>query len=99
MKRLCAPTTGPCQWQNLLADPEKQWKRGRSAFEMAISWEAAQNPERGSGLPPEVSEALNAADCTKNCCLLVALPEHRVPLDKGTRFQPKDDLLRFLDGL
>lgn len=42
-------TSGPQDWQALLADPEKHWKSGYSARTLAHSWEAAE------GFPSEVS--------------------------------------------
>ena len=52
MTRLFVPTTGVGNWQALLSDPELHWKRGRSAFELAVSWEAAARRE--SGMPSDI---------------------------------------------
>lgn len=49
MSEILIPSSGPDDWQQFLADPQKQWKRGYSAMAVALSWEAAQ------GLPPEVA--------------------------------------------
>lgn len=68
------PTTGPNDWQRLLADPEKQWKRGYSAMAAALSWEAA------NGVPPEISKLLG-----ESVELLLAIPEHKVALPGGSR--------------
>ena len=48
MPRILHFTTGPQDWQALLADPQKHWRTGFSARTLAHCWEAAQ------GLPPEV---------------------------------------------
>jgi uncharacterized protein DUF6946 len=42
------PAQSAEDWRKLLADPEKQWKRGYSAMASALSWEAAV------GLPEEI---------------------------------------------
>lgn len=68
------PSRGPDDWRRLLADPEKHWRTGYSARALAHSWEAA------SGVPPEIDTLLGGG--TE---LLVALPEHRVPLPGGRR--------------
>lgn len=60
-------------WQALLANPERQWQRGCSAMAAALSWEAAR------GLPPEIADILGP-----KAELLLALPEHQVPLPGGT---------------
>lgn len=74
MSKIFVPTTSPEDWRSLLADPEKHWKRGYSAMAAARSWEAAR------GLPPEI-----AAIFEEDTELLIAIPEHKVPLPGGTR--------------
>jgi hypothetical protein len=74
MSKILTPSSGPDDWQQFLADPQKQWRRGYSAMAAALSWEAAQ------GLPPEVA-ALLGPDAE----LLFAIPEHRVALPGGRR--------------
>ena len=49
MKRIFIPTSGPGDWAQLLAQPVKHWKSGKSAMTLAASWEAA-HPR----MPPEV---------------------------------------------
>ena len=76
MSKVYVPSTGPNDWQQFLADPEKQWRRGFSARTAAYSWESAL------GLPSEV-EALfvnSGIDGFQKVELLIAIPEHRVPL-------------------
>ncbi len=72
MSRVLIPTKGPEDWQRFLAEPEKQWKRGYSAMAAALSWEAAV------GLPPEIDQLLGGS-----VDLLLAIPEHKVPLPGG----------------
>ena len=74
MSKILTPSSGPDDWQQFLADPQKQWKRGYSAMAAALSWEAAQ------GLPPEIA-ALLGPDAE----LLFAIPEHKVALPGGRR--------------
>lgn len=74
MSRILIPTTGPDDWRRLLADPEKQWKRGYSAMAAALSWEASR------GLPPEIAQILGPG-----AQLLLAIPEHKVALPGGNR--------------
>lgn len=74
MSKLLIPSSGPDDWQQFLADPQKQWKRGYSAMAAALSWEAAQ------GLPPEVAAMLGP-----DAKLLFAIPEHKVALPGGRR--------------
>jgi hypothetical protein len=74
MAKFFVPTTGVDDWRALLADPEKQWRRGYSAVAAASAWEEAQ------GLPPEVAAILGP-----DAELLLAIPEHKVPLPGGQR--------------
>ena len=74
MKNIFIPTHSPDDWRHLLADPITQWRSGFSAMSAALSWEAA------GGLPPEVAHILGP-DAT----LLLAIPEHKVPLPGGGR--------------
>jgi hypothetical protein len=46
MSRLFTSTRGLCSWRDRLASPDKQWKRKYSAFETAVSWEAASSGVR-----------------------------------------------------
>ena len=74
MNKILIPTVGPESWRQFLADPEKQWKRGYSAMATALSWEAAQ------GVPAEIERLLGG-----EVELLLAIPEHKVPLPGGKR--------------
>jgi len=77
--RIVVPSLGPAHWRALLADPYVQWKRGRSAWELAVSWESARDSE--TGIPPEVRAALKPISEFEQASLLLAIPEHRVALD------------------
>lgn len=81
MQRLYVPSLGPTDWRRLLADPETQWERYKSALEMAVCWEFARALERG--LPPEVAAVLDTSPDLRGATLLIGIPEHKVPLPGG----------------
>lgn len=83
MSRAFVPAVGLADWRARLADPEKHWKRGASAFEAAVSWEVAAATPRG--LPPELSAVLDQDESLRGAELLFAFPEHKVPLPGGSR--------------
>jgi len=93
MRRIVVPTSGARDWRRFLADPETQWRRGASALELAVSWERAQSTERG--LPVQVASALDLNTSFAGSQLLLALPEHRVPL-KGRGRASQTDLWALL---
>ena len=74
MSKILIPANGPADWQKFLAEPAKQWKRGYSARTLAHSWHDA------NGFPKEVHAALAAAVPFRDIELLIAIPEHKVPL-------------------
>lgn len=76
MTKIYLPSRGPADWQALLADPVKHWRIGYSARTLANSWEAA------GGLPREVGAMFG-----EGAELLLALPEHKVPLPRGRESQ------------
>ncbi len=86
MPRILLFTSGPNDWQNLLADPVKHWKTGYSARSFAHCWEAAE------GFPPEIARALSQATIPPlaNLAPLLAVPEFRVPLPGGARPSQND---------
>ncbi|GLS35739.1 hypothetical protein GCM10010869_13280 [Mesorhizobium tianshanense] len=82
------PSEGPASWQAFLAEPERQWRTGYSAKTLAHCWENA------CGLPDEIAQMFDGP-----AELLLALPEHRVPLDGGNHDSQNDvfALIRFGD--
>lgn len=62
-------------------------------MELAASWEVAQRTARG--LPPEVENALDSQPSLQGAGLLIALPEHKVPL-KGRGKPSQSDVWAFL---
>jgi len=79
MPRIYLPATNAEQWAQLLADPGRQWRTGYSARTLAYSWQEA------AGFPREVAAALASAPDFHGIELLLALPEHQVPLPGGGR--------------
>lgn len=94
-KRIHVPTTGLSDWRRLLAEPDKHWVRSRSAFETAVSWEATERTPRG--LPPAVAAALDGAPELASAELLLALPEHKVPMP-GRGRPSQNDVWTLLRG-
>lgn len=80
------PSTGPGDWQRLLADPVKHWKTGFSARSFAYAWEDAD------GFPPEITNALEETGepDVKELRPLIVIPEHEVPLPGGRRPSQND---------
>ena len=86
MRRIFIPTTGPHDWQWLLAKPGLHWKHGASAMALADAWEAAR------GWPPEVAAALGEADF-QDLERIAAFPEYETPLPGGARASQTDLLV------
>jgi hypothetical protein len=89
MKCIFVPTRSGSDWQPLLAEPTKHWKKGKSAMTAAACWEAAP-----STLPPELRAVLNSsgdADIA-DLKLLAAMPEWTVPLVGGDTASQTDVL-------
>jgi hypothetical protein len=86
MAHILIPTSGPDDWRQLLADPDKHWKTGYSARTLAHCWEDAK------GFPPEVtapftrSTELLLTDLTP----LLVIPEFKVALPGGGRASQND---------
>jgi hypothetical protein len=86
MPPIYIPTTRTEDWRALLADPQKQWRAGYSAKELAECW------LRAEGFPPEF-QCLFAG--TDNPALhqlepLLAIPEYQVQLPDGKRPSQND---------
>jgi hypothetical protein len=85
---ILVPTDGLDSWKARLADPEKQWKRGASAYEAAVSWEIASRTDRG--LPAGIAEVLDKEEELRGAKALFVLPEHKVALPGGSRASQTD---------
>jgi len=79
MSGMYLPSTGPHDWQWLLASPGKHWKHGASAMALADAWEHAD------GWPAPVATVLASDPDLSELDLLLAIPEHEVPLPGGSR--------------
>jgi len=79
-------TTGPQDWQALLADPQKHWRTGFSARTLAHCWEAS------NGLPPEIARvfASSSEPLLTDFVPILAVPEFKVPLPGGDRPSQND---------
>jgi hypothetical protein len=70
MPRILLFSSGPQDWQRLLADPAKHWKSGYSARTLAHSWESA------CGFPAEVEQPfVHLGPPLENLVPLLAIPE------------------------
>jgi hypothetical protein len=78
------PSNGPSAWQAFLAEPERHWRTGYSARTLAYCWESA------GGLPPEIAAMFDGP-----ASLLLALPEHKVPLPGG-RTESQSDIFALI---
>jgi hypothetical protein len=86
MKRIYVPTKHPDDWQRFLAQPEKQWRSGYSAKELAECWEMA------NGFPSEFQELFTKSGnpALWQLELLFAIPEYKVILPGGKRASQND---------
>lgn len=86
MARILSFTNGPKDWQALLADPDKHWKKGYSACTLAHCWEAAD------GLPPEITLAFRQSNesLLTDLTAIVAVPEFKVHLPGGVAASQSD---------
>lgn len=82
MTRIYVPASSAEQWAQFLADPVKHWRLGYSARTLAYSWQEA------AGFPAEVASVLASQFAAVE--LLLALPEHKVPLPGGSRSSQND---------
>lgn len=82
LKKIYVQSQGIDSWQALVAAPH-HWKPGRSAMELATSWELAA--QTGRGLPPKVADVLDMHASTRGATLIFGAPEHRVDLPGGSR--------------
>lgn len=82
MSHIYIPALSAEQWAQFLAEPVKHWRQGYSARTLAYSWQEA------NGFPVEVESVL--ASIFPSAELLLALPEHKVPLPGGSRSSQND---------
>jgi hypothetical protein len=98
VNRLLTETRGIGSWRDRLASPDRQWKRGYSAFETAVSWEIAS--KTSSGIPGPLETVLRGGGFDASV-LLLAIGEHKVDLPAGAAASQSDvwALIRTTKGL
>lgn len=86
MARIFPFSPSPDDWQKLLADPEKHWRKGFSARTLAHCWTDAD------GFPPEIAAAFASASDPSLAGLspVLGVPEFKVPLPGGERASQND---------
>nr|WP_328985019.1 hypothetical protein [Thiorhodovibrio winogradskyi] len=84
MTKIYIPSSGPLDWKQLLAEPEKHWKTGHSAKALAHCW------EESGDIPDEVRRVLAQAPELAEIEALLCIPEHQVPLPGGSRPSQND---------
>jgi hypothetical protein len=95
MNQIYLPTTGSHEWQSLLARPGLHWKHGASAMGLADAREHAD------GWPKAAAASLATDHELSDLAMLLAVPEHEVPLNGGSTTSQTDlfVLAREPDGL
>jgi hypothetical protein len=80
------PSNGAISWREFLVDPEKQWEKGYSAYELANCWEDANN------LPPCVEKVFKQSQLPlfNDVDVLYGFPEYKVPLPGGSTSSQND---------
>lgn len=86
MNRIFIPTSSPEDWRKFLAEPEKQWRSGYSARELAECWQHA------SGFPAEFQELFSNSgrQAFAGMEFLLGIPEYPVVLPDGKRPSQND---------
>lgn len=86
MGKFFVPSLGVESWQELLVDRDKHWKQGFSAYEMAHSWEEANN------LPSCVERVFKESKLPlfNAVEVLYGFPEYKVPLLGGNASSQND---------
>jgi len=86
MNRIYVPTSSPDDWRKFLAEPEKQWRSGYSAKELAKCW------EQSVGFPTELQSLFSRSEnqVLNELELLLAIPEYQVNSPGGRRPSQND---------
>lgn len=97
MSKIYTPAQDPRDWQQFLADPDKQWRKGFSARATAHCWQAA------AGLPDEIKGLFLQSDFQPFSQVesLIIIPEHKVYLPPTQGHPSQNDvfaLLKAADG-
>ncbi|MEK6713103.1 MAG: hypothetical protein AABY41_02780 [Nitrospirota bacterium] len=83
-KKIYIPASTPEDWQQLLAEPERHWKKGYSARSLAYCWQEA------GGIPKDVEQVLCQFPDFDGLDTLIVIPENQVPLPGGKRPSQND---------
>lgn len=78
------PSQGAEQWKNFLA-AEHHWRKGYSARSLAFCWESCPG-----AFPQEVKQTLATSPHLAGLEMLLAIPEHKVPLPGGRAASQND---------
>ncbi len=78
----------PEDWRAQLANPKKNWAKGKSAYELAFTWLSADG-----NLPVSVSKLLDSCEAFKNLIVDKAIVEKKVKLDEYGRPSQTDLML------
>lgn len=86
MSKFYIPSQGTKSWRDFLTDPEKQWKKGYSAFELAYCWENAAN------LPMSVENVFKKSKFPifDDVEVLYGFPEYKVAIPGGSASSQSD---------
>ncbi|WP_342615447.1 DUF6946 family protein [Peribacillus frigoritolerans] len=86
MGKFFVPSKGAMSWRECLADSEKQWKIGYSAYSLANCWEDANN------LPFCIEKVFKQSKLPlfNNVEVLYGFPEYKVPLPGGNASSQND---------
>ncbi|MEJ2658761.1 MAG: hypothetical protein P8012_16495 [Desulfobacterales bacterium] len=81
MSKIYILSKKPEDWQSLLADPVKPWRRGYSARTLTYC------RQEGEGFPISIIKAFEKSDIDlfQNIEMLLAIPKHQVSLPGGSR--------------
>lgn len=74
---ISAPIESSEDWKGFLADPERQWKKGYSAYTIAHMWQNAD------GFPEEIQQLFDKTDAISTQEPLLIIPETRIPMSKN----------------
>ena len=85
MSGIYIPAMKPEDWSRFLAEP-KHWKKGYSAMSLAMCWQEAD------GFPDSVTTVFKQSAHTlfHDIEMLLAIPEHQVPLPGGPASSQND---------
>lgn len=88
MPKIYIPASSPDDWKRLLAKPEKHWRTGYSARAIANCWQTADD------FPCEIAALFSSSGigALNHVELLLAIPEHQVPLPPYGGHPSQNDL-------